>query len=130
MPLFGKRSRQERDSCDMDLQEILNEAIKHIDFSVVHGHRDMEQQNTAFNEGRSRNRWPTSKHNSAPSFAFDIVPYPGGYQASYEKFYEMATYILQSASYIGIPLIWGGHWKNYTGRGPDDRDWSHFEKVT
>lgn len=130
MPQFGKSSKEKRNSCDQDSQDVLNEAIKHFDFSIVWGHRDMQEQNVAFNEGRSRNRWPTSKHNSFPSRAFDIVPYPEGFNASYERFYEMATYILAASSALGVRLRWGGHWKNYTGKGEHDRDWAHFEKLS
>lgn len=129
MPQFGTSSKQARNSCNDSLQRILNEAIKHVDFSIIWGHRDMEEQNTAFNDGNSRNRWPTSKHNAYPSNAFDIVPYPAGYDASYEEFFELATYILAAASARGIAIKWGGHWKNYTGKGLNDRDWAHFEKI-
>ena len=128
MPQFGKSSREKRNTCDAELQKILDEAIKHIDFTVVWGHRDMEEQNRAYNDGHSRNRWPTSKHNSYPARAFDIVPYPQGYDATYAQFFELATYILASASALGVRLEWGGHWKNYTGKGSNDRDWAHFEK--
>lgn len=130
MPQFGKSSREKRNTCDSDLQAVLNEAIKHIDFSVVWGHRDMAEQNRAFKEGNSRNRWPTSKHNDYPARAFDIVPYPQGYDATYEQFFELATYILAAASSLGVSLEWGGHWKNYTGKGLNDRDWAHFGKKS
>jgi hypothetical protein len=43
---------------------------------------------------------------------------------------EMATYVFAAASKLGVPIRWGGHWKNYTGRGFYDRDWAHFEKIT
>lgn len=128
MPSFGRRSRQERDSCATDLQAVLDDAIKYVNFSVIHGHRNEEAQNEAFSRGRSRNRWPTSRHNSVPSEAFDIVPYPGGYEASYERFYELATYIYASATRKGVSLEWGGHWKNYTGKGDNDRDWAHWQR--
>jgi hypothetical protein len=129
VPQFGTNSKKARNSCDQDLQDILNDTVEHFDCTVVWGHRDMEQQNKAFNEGNSKNRWPTSKHNSYPSRAFDLVPYPEGYDASYEKFYEMATYVFAAASARGVRIRWGGHWKNYTGKGPNDRDWAHFEKM-
>jgi hypothetical protein len=87
-------------------------------------------QNLAYSTGSSRNRWPTSKHNAYPSNAFDIVPYPAMYDATYKQFFEMATYILAAAVKLGVPIRWGGHWKNYTGRGENDRDWAHFEKIT
>ena len=129
MPHFGTKSKQALDTLEEELQDVLNEAIKHVDFSVVWGYRDMEAQNRAFQEGRSRNRWPTSKHNAHPSLAFDIVPYPAGYEASYERFYELASYVLAAATEYGVPLEWGGHWKNYTGRGENDRDWAHYELM-
>lgn len=129
MPTFGQRSRKALDTCDDDIQMVLEGAIKHVDFSIIWGWRGMEEQNEAFNAGRSRNRWPTSKHNATPSIACDIVPYPGGYDASYKQFFEMATYILAVASELGVSLRWGGHWKNYTGQGEYDRDWAHFEKL-
>jgi len=113
----------------MELQEVLNEAIKHFDFSIVWGHRGMEDQNEAFRSGNSKLRWPLSKHNALPSRAVDIVPYPNGYDASYAEFYELATYVLGAASALGVPLRWGGHWKNYTGRGENDRDWAHYEII-
>lgn len=130
MPAFGTASKGRLGTIDEDLQEVLIEAIKHFDFTIVWGHRDMDAQNRAVADGKSRNRWPTSKHNAYPAIAFDIVPYPEQYAASYEKFYEMATYIFAAAAALEVPIQWGGHWKNYTGRGENDRDWAHFEKIT
>lgn len=130
MPAFGTTSKQALATLEPELQDVLNEAIKHYDFSVVWGFRDMEAQNKAFSEGSSRNRWPTSKHNASPAIAFDIVPYPSGYASAYEEFYAMATYILAAAAAQGVHLRWGGHWINYTGKGHYDRDWAHFEIIT
>lgn len=130
MPHFGPKSKEHLVTIDKELQDVLNEAIKHIDFSIIWGHRDMDAQNSAFQEGRSRNRWPTSKHNAYPAIAVDIVPYPGMYDASYSRFFELATYVMAAACKQGVHLRWGGHWKNYTGRGEYDRDWAHFELIT
>ncbi len=130
MASFGKTSRSRLADLDTELQLVLNEAIKDFDFSIVWTHRGMEAQNRAFNDGSSQKRWPTSKHNALPAMAFDIVPYPGGFESSYARFFEMATYVLAAAAKHGVPLRWGGHWKNYTGQGPNDRDWAHFEKIT
>lgn len=129
MATFGRRSRKRLATVDSELVAVLDEAIRHTDFSVIWGHRDMEAQNRAFADGNSKKRWPTSKHNAYPSHAVDIVPYPNGYDATIEEFYEMATYVYQAASALGIRIRWGGHWKNYTGKGELDRDWSHIELV-
>ncbi len=130
MPILGRRSRENLQDVDADLVRVLEEAIKHFDFSVIWGHRGEEPQDKAFAAGRSKNRWPTSKHNRLPSKAVDIVPYPGGYEASYERFFEMATYVMAAASQLGVKVKWGGHWVNYTGKGKYDRDWAHFEIVS
>ena len=122
MASFGKRSRTNRDTCTEELQDVLDEAIKGYDFSIIWGHRDKEAQNRAFEEGFSNLSWPRSKHNQVPSEAFDVVPYPMGFQATNEQFYEMATYILQAASSLGIRVRWGGHWKGL-------RDMAHFELL-
>jgi hypothetical protein len=117
---FGAKSRRCRDECDPALISVLDEAIKHYDFSCVWGFRDMEQQNRAFNEGKSTVRWPNSNHNSTPSRAFDVIPYPDGFGAEDSEFYKLATYILASAAQLGVPIRWGGHWTNL-------KDLAHFE---
>ena len=104
------------------LQEVLIEAIKHYDFTILWGHRGMEEQNKAFNEGNSKLRWPLSKHNANPSKAFDVVPYPKLFESSTEEFYLMATFILAAASKVGVPIKWGGHWKTF-------KDLAHFELI-
>jgi len=120
MPSFGLQSKKHRHSCHPALKEVLDEAINHFDFSVIDGHRDKETQDRYFDEGVSKVKWPRSKHNTYPSRAFDVVPYPGGFENEDEAFYEMATYILSAASHLGVRLRWGGHWKNF-------KDLAHFE---
>ena len=120
MPSFGPKSRRHLETIHTDLQDVLNEAIKHIDFSIIDGHRDMERQNHYFNEGVSKVRWPNSKHNAFPSNAVDIIPYPGGFDNPNSAFDRMATYVLSAAAELGVPLEWGGHWKSFP-------DYAHFE---
>lgn len=75
MPSFSTLSKQRLESCDSRLQLLLNEAIKHIDFVVLEGHRDEAAQNEAFRTGKSQKKWPDGNHNSFPSRAVDIAPY-------------------------------------------------------
>lgn len=120
MPSFGPKSKQNLSTCEVEIQDVLNEAIKYYDFSCIDGHRDMETQNTYFNRGVSQVRWPNSRHNTYPSEAVDVVPYPGGFDNDDSEFYKMATFILAAASKLGVRLDWGGHWKNF-------KDLAHFE---
>ena len=108
---------------------MLDEAIKGFDFSVVCGHRNREDQERAYKDRKSKLQFPDSNHNSFPSCAFDIVPYPEGFAAPYDRFFEMASYVLAAASKLGIKMRWGGHWKNFSGNGNMDRDWAHFEEI-
>ena len=44
MPEFGSKSKERLQSCDPQIQKVLEEAIKHYDFSVLEGHRTEEKQ--------------------------------------------------------------------------------------
>lgn len=120
MASFGTKSRRKRDECEPALIRVLDEAIKHYDFSVIWGYRGPWDQNRAFDTGMSNARFGESKHNVAPSKAFDVIPYPNGFDSSDEDFYLLATHILAAASKLGVPLVWGGHWKTL-------KDLAHFE---
>ena len=122
MPSFGTNSKRHRDTCHPDLQRVLNEAIKHYDFSVIWGHRGQAEQDRAYSEGNSQLRWPKSKHNKYPSHAFDVIPYPNGFKNPDEEFYVLATYILSAASKCGVCVRWGGHWTSL-------KDLAHFELI-
>ena len=120
MPSFGTNSKRRLATCDPEIQEVLNEAINHFDFSVIWGHRGKFHQNRVFREGNSKVQWPNSRHNTSPSRAVDIVPYPGGFANEDEAFYKMATYIFRVAGDKGVHLSWGGHWRSF-------KDLAHFE---
>lgn len=107
------------DTCELEIRQVLNEAIKHYDFSVVCGHRNKDDQTRAHEDGFSTVPWPYSNHNDYPSRAVDVIPYPTGYDDIHE-FYVMATHILAAANKLQIKLKWGGHWKNF-------KDYPHFE---
>jgi peptidoglycan L-alanyl-D-glutamate endopeptidase CwlK len=120
MPSFGANSKRHLKTLHPDLKEVLNEAIKHFDFSIVWGFRGEEAQTRAYLEGNSLVEWPNSRHNSQPAEAVDVVPWPGGFDNDDETFYKMATYILRAASLRGVRLSWGGHWTSL-------KDLAHFE---
>jgi peptidoglycan L-alanyl-D-glutamate endopeptidase CwlK len=107
----------------MDLQHVLEEAIKHVDFSVICGHRGKEDQDQAFMQGKSTLQWPASKHNLLPSHAVDIAPYPKLYSATDEEWAILATHVLGAASKLGVKVRWGGHWKRFV-------DKPHFEIIS
>lgn len=73
---FSKKSASNLDSCHEDLQNILKDVIKYIDLSVICGSRGKLEQDKAFALGKSKVKYPNSKHNNNPSLAVDIVPCP------------------------------------------------------
>lgn len=132
MPRFGSASLAQLATCDPRLQHILNEAIKHFDFSVLEGHRGQIAQDAAYAKGFSTVRWPHSKHNVAPSRAVDIAPYPIDWSekaTAQQRFILLAGFILCISAQQGIAVRWGGDWnRNLDTRDEGAfRDLPHFE---
>ena len=129
MPAFGKVSLERLSTCDPRLQEVLGEAIKYRDFSVLCGHRDEAAQNEAVAKGNSKAPWPTSKHNRLPSLAVDVAPYPIDWTDA-GSFALLAGYILRIGDERGVKLRYGGDW-NGNGKTKDERflDLPHIELV-
>lgn len=109
MPAFGKSSLKRFNTLHPDLQLVMTESIKLIDFSIVAGHRGEAEQNLAFEKGNSKAKFPQSKHNCFPSKAVDVVPWPTQY-ADERYIYLVAGIIKAKADQLGIKLIWGGDW--------------------
>ena len=128
MPRFGKRSKKNLKSCDLRLQRIFNEVIKHVDCSVIEGHRDEKRQNKLYAEGKTQVKYPNGRHNAYPSLAIDCVPYPIDWEDR-ERFTLFAGFVKGLAmGMYGIKLRWGGDWDN-DFEVQDNRfdDFPHFE---
>lgn len=121
MPEFSKASKDKLATCHPFLQEICYELIKEIDFTVICGHRNKEEQDAAFSKGSSKLKWPKSKHNSEPSRAVDIAPYPIDWN-NHVAFESLAKRFKQIAEEKSIKIKWGGDFKGF-------RDLPHFELV-
>ena len=119
MPSFSKRSADRLAQCHPDLQLVMNEAIKHMDFTVLCGHRGQMEQDKAYNAGNSTLKFPRSKHNKMPSLAVDIAPYPIDWD-DIDRFKALGNLVLDLAEQHGIELVWGGNWRTL-------KDYPHFE---
>lgn len=120
MPHFGTTSAGRLATCHKDLQTVMNHAIEHgPDFSILCGHRSKEDQNKAFEEGKSQLKWPQSRHNTDPSEAVDLAPYPIDWDDQ-NRFRVLAGYlqgvadVLYSNGEISHRLRWGGDWDKDT----------------
>lgn len=109
---FGKRSQKNLESCHPDIQRLFNEVIKHVDCSVICGHRTEEDQNKAHHSGNSSKEWPESTHNSYPSTAADVIPYP--FKPSdwkdTRKLYMFVGVVRGVAAMMGIRIRQGSDW--------------------
>lgn len=116
-------SMKRLDTCHPDIQIVVLKAIEisPIDFGVACGERNKKDQNKAFDEKKSRIKWPNGKHNKSPSLAVDLYAYVDS-QASWNESHlsMLAGVILSVANNLGINLKWGGHWKKFI-------DMPHYE---
>ena len=127
MPRFGKRSKERLATCDTRLQEVFNEVIKYVDCSILEGHRDKARQNQLYIEGKTKVKYPNGRHNSSPSNAVDVTPYPVDW-ADRERQTLFAGFVIGIARSMGITLRWGGDW-DMDFQVMDNRfdDFPHFE---
>ena len=127
MPKFGKRSKNALSSCDERLIKIFNEVIKTVDCSVLEGHRCQSKQDKYYEEGKSKVKYPSGRHNKLPSMAVDVAPYPIDWDDR-ERFHLFAGFVLGIAKSMGINLRWGGDWnQNWFVDDNKFDDFPHFE---
>ena len=127
MPKFGKRSKNALSSCDERLIKIFNEVIKTVDCSVLEGHRGQSKQDKYYEEGKSKVKYPSGRHNKLPSMAVDVAPYPIDWDDR-EMFHLFAGFVLGIAKSMGINLRWGGDWnQNWFVDDNKFDDFPHFE---
>tara|TARA_E500000305_G_C3918212_1_gene186781 strand:+ start:354 stop:692 length:339 start_codon:yes stop_codon:yes gene_type:complete len=107
------------------------EVIKHIDVTVLEGHRSVERQAELFRQGKSKldgSPGKMSKHNHKPSLAVDVAPYPIDWQDR-ERFIACAFFIKGIASQMGIKLRLGADWNGDFRITESFFDAPHFELV-
>ena len=139
MPKFGRKSRERLETCHPDLQTLFNAVIEEIDCSVICGHRNKEDQDKAVALGHSKANYPKGKHNSNPSNAIDVAPYPVDWD-DLQRFYYFAGWvmakakILKNVGEISHNIRWGGNWRGFENGVIDFKkntfnDLPHFEVI-
>lgn len=119
MPGLSKLSRERLRTCHPDLIRVVEAASQDFDLAVICGYRGKDDQDRAFREGRSKLRWPQSKHNRSPSLAVDLAPFPIDWDDE-PRFKAMAVCVLGHAQRLGVKITWGGSWRRFV-------DQPHFE---
>ena len=125
MPKFGKTSLANLKGVNTKLVNVLNQTIKHFDFTVIEGVRSLETQKSYVDKGASKTM--SSKH--LLGRAVDIAPYPVDYD-NIKRFIYLGGIVLGIASQLGVKLRWGMDWDMDTYvKDTKFIDAGHFEMV-
>jgi len=127
MNTYSPSSRDKLDQCDKRLQFLFEEVLKIIDHTIITGRRGEEEQNELFRTGRSKLKYPESKHNRKTSQAVDAAPYPIDWKDR-ERATLFAGIVLGVASSLGFTIRWGGDWdRDFKVKDNHFDDLWHFE---
>lgn len=126
---FGRTSRARLDTCHADLIRVCERALAagEIDFTIVSGHRSVEEQQKLHAQGRTEpgpivtqvdGIHRKSRHNADPSEAVDIAPYVNGGIAwdDIGLFDRLAVLMKSAAEAEGVAIEWGGDWNSFKDR--------------
>lgn len=127
MPKFSSKSQERLNTCHPDLQRLFNEVIKHWDCSILCGHRNKLDQDEAHRAGFSQVSFPNSKHNSLPSNAVDVMPWPVDWNDR-DRLYMFIGFVRGVAAQMGIKIRSGADWNgNMEVKDESFRDLPHWE---
>lgn len=137
---FSDHSLLQLKTLHPDLQTICSYVIQRHDFRIDVGHRGESDQNEAFRAGKSKLKFPQSKHNSNPSHAMDLLPFVGGKFIGWLELGQWRFFagrvlgtadMLYTMGEIGHRLRWGGDWDGDNDmRDNTFNDLPHFELLT
>jgi len=127
MPKFSTRSLKARAELHPILQQLVDEAIKEVDFVILDAQRGRAEQEKAFKGGFSKAHFGQSAHNYKPAVALDVCPFPIDFNDT-AKFRTIAKVFMRIAKEKKLPVRWGGDW-DMDGDWKDEKflDWGHFE---
>jgi len=139
MPRYGDKSLMVLDTLHPDLQLVFKTVLEMgVDHTLICGHRPKAEQDRAFAEGKSKVKFPDSKHNSLPSMAVDAMPWfktaPNIDWGHKPSIYHLAGIVkgvaatLYQQGKIGYLVRWGGDWdSDFDVREKQWDDSPHYE---
>ena len=115
---FGKKSEKCLKELDSRLRALAVLMLEKqvMDFAIICGHRNEAEQNAAFAAGRSKVKYPYSKHNANPARAYDRVPYPiplnaaGEWDDKSPAWERLAALERQCADELNVKITQGCAW--------------------
>ena len=133
MASFGKSSEAKLVQAHPDIQLVMRDAIKIIDFTIVQTHRTSAEHARYIILGKTRVSYEETRHATNPSEAIDIAPWfsrePHIRWEDRETFIYLAGVIMAVAHKRNTPLRWGGNWDRDDEILSDQKfdDLVHFE---
>lgn len=129
---FSKRSLDNLGSCHPDLQDLADKVMSYqvVDFGISEGKRTQEEQDALYFAGKSKLKYPESKHNSNPSMAFDYFVLPKGKVDWNDKsaWYMMVGMFRAAAAELEIKIRCGADWDgDFTAKDQTFHDMPHIE---
>jgi len=121
---WGKASQDRLATCDKRLQDLANMMLERSDFdlTVTCGYRTKDEQEEAFKNGKSRAVFGKSKHNTFPSQAIDITPYPQNWDKNDIRWWKMIALAYEVARIKNIKIRSGAFFTSLC-------DYPHIEIV-
>ena len=140
MPEFGRTSRNRLLTCDLDIQSLFLEVVKHIDCSIICGLRTTQEQQALYAQGRTTpgpivtnldGIIKRSRHQVDNPYdlcrAVDAVPYPIDWNDR-DRFYNFIGFVRGVASQMNIPILSGSDWdSDYILNDQSFYDLPHWE---
>lgn len=139
MNSWGERSLKVLATLHPDLQKVANAVLIIHDCALIYGYRSQQEQDALFNAGKSKKRWPESKHNTNPSEAMDLVPWVDNGADLWEdrRILHFSGIVLGVADElykrgeITHTVRWGGNWSTKRETHfANFFDAAHFELIT
>ncbi len=137
---FSDHSKAQRQTLHEDLRLICDRVLEFHDFRIDIGFRDEAAQNAAFAAGKSKLRFPQSKHNKTPSEAMDLLPFVNGKFIGWNDLAQWryfggivlgVAFMLNRSGDIGHTLRWGGDWNgDHDMSNQRFNDLPHYELLT
>ena len=116
---FGKTSLKRLATVEEPLIKVCNAGIQVMDITVLDGYRGPYRQNKYFAEGTSQKKYPESRHNSKPSGAIDLAPWPLDWE-DISRFVTLSYVLKGAAAALNIEIEWGGEWRSF-------KDYPHYQ---
>lgn len=110
MATFGTASLKARAQLHPLLQDLVDEAIKLIDFKILDAVRGRAAQERAVAQGHSKVHFGQSAHNYVPAIAMDLFPAPYDWNDKQSFIYLQMKVIKPTAEKLKIPIRQGIDW--------------------